>query len=308
MDKVGPLLRCVFNQRNYKDRIDSCKSKVKKMNLFDTNYYSVLGSNEVCDDNHISHKLVKVVRVRGEKKSELPLNALVSSYLGNLVTCKLAELMAPNDFILLVLGIKDDLLSKVLEKYSVFTFLSEDFVSAIIPKLKELKITANAPPHLCALRVRPNERPLKTCILQCLENFKKKIKIEYRVLYKPVAQNFPLVDGFFFLKPPQKTLVGLQITTASEHHTIPSTVKLFKERMAKYFYGWEKFSRQLSWEIIYVQHVDSTPMNGWQRCGVVDSNNVSGADNNEIAAFWNEKVRQYQVSISSRDVPRRVYN
>ncbi|RNF08553.1 complement regulatory protein [Trypanosoma cruzi] len=200
---------------------------------------------------------------------------------------------------------KDDLLSKPLEKYSVFTFLSEDFVSAIIPKLKELKLQEDAPPHDCALRVRLNERPLKTCILQCLENFKKKIKIEYRVLYKPVAQNFPLVDGFFFLKPPQKTLVGLQITTAGEHRTIPSTVNLFKERMAAYFNGWEKFSQELSWEIIYIQHADSTPMNDWQRCHVVDSNNVSKKENQKIAAFWNEKVRQYQVSISSKDVPRR---
>ncbi|PWU82945.1 putative retrotransposon hot spot (RHS) protein [Trypanosoma cruzi] len=275
------------------------------MKLFDTKYYSILGSNEVCDDSHSSHKLVKVVRVRGGKKSELPLNALVSSYLGNLVTCKLAELMAPNDFILLVLAMKDDLLSKPLEKYSVFTFLSEDFVSAIIPKLKELKLQEDAPPHDCALRVRLNERPLKTCILQCLENFKKKIKIEYRVLYKPVAQNFPLVDGFFFLKPPQKTLVGLQITTAGEHRTIPSTVKLFKERMAAYFNGWEKFSQELSWEIIYIQHADSTPMNDWQRCHVVDSNNVSKKENQKIAAFWNEKVRQYQVSISSREIRKK---
>ncbi|PWU86961.1 putative retrotransposon hot spot (RHS) protein [Trypanosoma cruzi] len=48
MDKVGPLLRCVFNDSEYKSRIDSCESKVKSMNLFDTYYYSVLGTNEVC--------------------------------------------------------------------------------------------------------------------------------------------------------------------------------------------------------------------------------------------------------------------
>ncbi|PWU84810.1 putative retrotransposon hot spot (RHS) protein, partial [Trypanosoma cruzi] len=153
------------------------------MNLFDTNYYSILGSNEVCDDSHISHKVVKVVRLRGGNNLELPLNSLVSSYLGNLVTCKSAKLMAPNNFILLILAIKNDLLSKALEKHSVFTFLSVAFVNAIIPKLKELKLQEDAPPHRCALRVHLHERPFKPCILPRLEKIKKKkINMKYGVV------------------------------------------------------------------------------------------------------------------------------
>ncbi|EAN86147.1 retrotransposon hot spot (RHS) protein, putative [Trypanosoma cruzi] len=300
MDKVGSLLRYIFDDSEYKSRLVSCKSKVKSMNLFATHYYSILGTNEVCDDNHISHKVVKVVRVRGGSNLELPYNALMSPYLGNLVTCKLAELMAPNNFILLVLAIKDDLLSKPLEKHSVFTFLSEAFVSAIIPKLRELKIEEDAPPHRCALELYPHERPLKPCIFQCLEKFKKKINIEYRVLYKPVAQNFPLVDAFFFVDSNPKTLVGLRMTTAGEHHTTTSAVRQFKERMESYFNGWEEFSEGLSWNIIYIQHADSTPMIEWQRCGPVVTDNLSDAEN-EIVAFWEEEVHQYQVSVSSRD-------
>ncbi|PWU88348.1 putative retrotransposon hot spot (RHS) protein [Trypanosoma cruzi] len=301
IDKVGPLLRYVFDQRKYKSRIYSCEGKVNSMNLFDTNYYSILGTNEVCDDSHSSHKLVKVVRVRGGKKSELPLNVLISSYLGNLVTCKLAELMAPNDFILLVLAMKDDLLSKPLEKHSVFTFLSEGFVNAIIPKLKELKIDKDDPPHRCALRMHPHECPLRPCLLRRLSQLASKDKIKYRVLYKPVAQNFPLLDAFFFMESPQKTLVGLQITTAGEHHTTTSTVRQFNERMAEYFNGWEELSRDMSWEIIYIQHADSTPMKGWQRCDVVNSDNLSKKENQKIAEFWIKKVHQYQVSISPGD-------
>ncbi|RNF06757.1 putative retrotransposon hot spot (RHS) protein, partial [Trypanosoma cruzi] len=57
IDKVGPLLRYVFDQHKYKSRFDSCESKVNSMNLFDTYYYSILGTNEVCDDSHSSHKL-----------------------------------------------------------------------------------------------------------------------------------------------------------------------------------------------------------------------------------------------------------
>ncbi|PWU91496.1 putative retrotransposon hot spot (RHS) protein [Trypanosoma cruzi] len=299
MDKVGPLLRCVFNQRKYKSRIYSYEGKVKSMNIFDTHYYSILGTNKMCEGSHISHKVVKVVRLRGGNNLELPLNALISPHLGNLVPCKLAELMVPNDFNLLVLAIKDDLLSKALEKHSVFTFLSETFVNALVPKLKELKPEKNEddPPHLCALRVRPHERPLKPCILPLLKDSEGKMDVEYRVLYKPEAQNFSLLDGFFFMKSPQKTLVGLQTTTANVHQTITSTVKLFKERVASYFNGREELSRDMTWEIIYVQHADSTPIIDWQRCN--DSANLTEAENREIAAFWGEKVHQYQVTITA---------
>ncbi|RNC42176.1 retrotransposon hot spot (RHS) protein [Trypanosoma cruzi] len=94
------------------------------------------------------------------------------------------------------------------------------------------------------------------------------------------------------------------MTTAGEHHTTTSTVRQFTECLAAYFNGWKKLSRDMSWEIIYVQHADSTPMTGWRRCDVVDSNNVSRAENREIAAFWEEEVRQYQVSVSSGDFRR----
>ncbi|RNC33283.1 putative retrotransposon hot spot (RHS) protein [Trypanosoma cruzi] len=300
MEEVGPILRYIFDDSKYNGRIQSCGDTVDKLNRIEAEYYLHFGTGKMLGGDNVSHKLVKIVRVRGVRNIESTFNGLMSPYLGNLTLCKLAELMMPNDFILLVLAIKDDLLSKPLEKYSVFAFSSEAFVGAIIPKLRELKIEEDAPPHRCALELCPHERSLKPFPLPLLENFKKKISIGCRVLYKPVAQNFPLVDGFFLLESKPKIMVGLQITTASEHHTIPSTVNLFKENMAKYFNGWEKFSRDLSWEIIYIQHADSTPMKGWQRCGPLKTDNLSRAEN-KIVAFWNEKVRQYQVSVSSRD-------
>ncbi|EKG02541.1 retrotransposon hot spot (RHS) protein, putative [Trypanosoma cruzi] len=273
---------------------------INKMILRDTNYYSVLGTDKVCDGSHVSHKLVKVVRVRGEDDSELPYNALISSHLAELTLCKLAELMVPNDFNLLVLAIKHDLISKALEDHSLFAFLSAAFVNAIIPKLTELKLENDAPPHRCALRVHPHEPPFKPFLLECLENFKKKINIGFRVLYEPKVQNFPLVDGFFFMDSNPMTLVGLRMATAGEHHTTASTVRQFTEYLAAHFNGWKKLSRDMSWEIIYVQQTDSTPMNDWQGCDVVNSDNVSKKEGREKAAFW-EKVRQYQVSLPCRD-------
>ncbi|RNC42163.1 retrotransposon hot spot (RHS) protein [Trypanosoma cruzi] len=94
------------------------------------------------------------------------------------------------------------------------------------------------------------------------------------------------------------------MTTAGGRHTTASTVRQFTECLEAYFNGWEESSRDMSWEMIYVQHADSTPMNDWQRCDVVNSNNVSRAENREIAAFWEEKVRQYIAAVSSGDFRR----
>ncbi|ESS55679.1 retrotransposon hot spot protein (RHS) [Trypanosoma cruzi Dm28c] len=200
MDKVGPVIRYIFDKRPYIGWFDTCRSIVDKMTMPDTKYYSVLGTNKMCEGNYVSDKLVKVVRVRGNEGSELPYNALISSHLAELTLCKLAKLMVPNDFILLILAIKDDLISKALEKHSLFAFLIAAFVNAIILKLKELKMEKNKddPPHLCALRVHPHERPFKPCLLPLLKDSEGKMDVEYRVLYKPEAQNFPLVEGFFF--------------------------------------------------------------------------------------------------------------
>ncbi|RNC42122.1 retrotransposon hot spot (RHS) protein [Trypanosoma cruzi] len=85
------------------------------------------------------------------------------------------------------------------------------------------------------------------------------------------------------------TLVGLRMTTAGGHHTTASTVRQFTECLAAYFNGWEESSRDMSWEIIYVQHADSMPMNDWQRCDAVNSNNVSKKENKGIAAFWRKR-------------------
>ncbi|RNC39239.1 putative retrotransposon hot spot (RHS) protein, partial [Trypanosoma cruzi] len=197
MEQVGPILRYIFDESKYNGRIQSCQDTVGKLNRIDAEYYLHFGTTQMLGGDKVSHKLVRIVRVRGVRNIESTFNGLMSPHLGNLTLCKLAELMPPNDFILLILAIKDDLLSKALEKYSVFTFLSEAFVNAIIPKLRELKLQEDAPPHRCALELCPHERPLKPLPLPLLENFKKKIEIESRVLYKPVAQNFPLVDAFF---------------------------------------------------------------------------------------------------------------
>ncbi|RNC54447.1 retrotransposon hot spot (RHS) protein [Trypanosoma cruzi] len=80
--------------------------------------------------------------------------------------------------------------------------------------------------------------------------------IKHRLLRIPAGASFPLVDGFFFVDSNPMTLFGLRMATAGGHHTTTSTVRQFTECLAAYFNGWEELYRDMSWEIIYLQHAD----------------------------------------------------
>ncbi|PWU96085.1 putative retrotransposon hot spot (RHS) protein [Trypanosoma cruzi] len=199
------------------------------------------------------------------------------------------------------LRLRHNLVSKNMERCTVFAFLDADFITAIRHKVRELKRAARRQPHRSALEVYSQERPTRHHVLPPPHYFSEKVGVDCCVLYIPEVEGFPLLDAFFFVNSNPVTLVGLRMATAGGHHTTASTVRHFTECLAAYFNGWKKLSRDMSWEIIYVQHADSTPMNDWRRCDVVNSDNVSKKENREIAAFLEEKVRQYQVSVSSGD-------
>ncbi|EKF30911.1 retrotransposon hot spot (RHS) protein, putative [Trypanosoma cruzi marinkellei] len=216
----------------------------------------------------------------------------------------LAKSMVPNDFNLLISRIEVYIVSKNMEKCTVFALLDEDFMTAIRRKLEGAEATITTPATLlCAGGVFTGALHQARCFT-VTGILSGKVGVNYWVLDTPEAENFPLVDAFFLLKSPRKTLVGLRMATASEHHTTASTVKQFNECLAAYFNGWEESSRDMSCEMIYLQRADSTPMNGCERCDVVNPNVLSDGESCEIAAFWKEKAREYQVSISSGDFSR----
>ncbi|PWU89741.1 putative retrotransposon hot spot (RHS) protein [Trypanosoma cruzi] len=253
--------------------------------------------------------LARVVRVRDKEFGcEFFSNLPVSAHLGNKTLFKSAKLMQQHGFNLLISGLTDYLISENFGRCTVFAFLNGSFVSAIERRPRELRPSPQRQSHRCALEVYSRELSTRHHVLPPLEHFSERIDVECGVLYVTEVENFPLVDGFFFVKTNPMTLVGLRMAAAGEHHTTTSTVRQLAECLAAYFNGWEELSQDMSWEMIYVQHADSTPMNDWQRCDVVNSDNVSDDESREIAAFWEEEVRQYQVSISSGDAPRMFYN
>ncbi|KAF5220460.1 hypothetical protein ECC02_006528 [Trypanosoma cruzi] len=301
MHKLGPIPRYIFDERYHTNWIGRCHSFVDGTTSREIQRYFVFGTSKLWEGNKALEYLARIVRVRGERNGESPFNAPITDHLASKTLCKLKTLMTQAEFNLFVSRIRDYLMHANFGRCAMFAFLNVAFMAAIRRKLKELKPPTRRQSHRCAPELYSQEGPTSHYFLPSVERIDKKTCINHRLLYMPEVEKFPLVDGFFFMKSNPRTLVGLRMATAGEHHTTASTVRQFTECLAAYFNGWKKLSRDMSWEIIYVQHADSTPLNDWQRCDVVNSDNVSEKEKQKIAAFWKEKVRQYQVSISSGD-------
>ncbi|ESS63015.1 retrotransposon hot spot protein (RHS) [Trypanosoma cruzi Dm28c] len=305
MDEVGPIPRYIFDERKYDNWVQRCHKTVDEATSSVILQCTGLGCGGFWDRMKVLYWLARVVRVRDEEFGcEFFSNLPVSAHLGNKTLFKSAKLMQQHGFNFLISWLTDYLISENFGRSTVFAFLNGSFVSAIERRPRELRPSPQRRSHRCAQAVYSQELSTRHHVLPPLEHFSERIDVECGVLYVTEVENFPLVDGFFFVKTKPMTLVGLRMTTTGEHHTTTSTVRQFAECLAAYFNGWEELFRELSWEMIYVQHADSTPMRDWQRCDVVNSDDVSTKEKQKIAAFWNEKVRQYQVSISSRDSPR----
>ncbi|PWU85486.1 putative retrotransposon hot spot (RHS) protein [Trypanosoma cruzi] len=305
MDEVGPIPRYIFDERKYDNWVQRCHKTVDEATSSVIAQYSGLGRDGSWDCTKVLYWLARVVRVRGKTSgSEILFNVPVSAHLGNKTLFKSAKLMQQVDFNFLISGLTDYLISENFGRSTVFAFLNGSFVSAIERRLRELRPSPQRQSHRCALAVYSRERSTSHHVLPPLEHFSERIDVECGVLYVTEVENFPLVDAFFFVNSNPMTLVGLWMATAGGRHTTASTVRQFTECLAAYFNVWEELSQDMSWEMIYVQHADSTPMNDWQGCDIDNSDDVSTKEKQKIAVFWNEKVRQYQVSISSRDAPR----
>ncbi|KAF5214468.1 hypothetical protein ECC02_012928 [Trypanosoma cruzi] len=299
MEKVGPIPRHIFDENEYGKRTKDVMRALEWINIGDQGKYFTQGGEKNWYSEDPSHKLVKIVRVRKDGPFEDFTNAPICTYLGVLTLSRLAKVLSPHDILFLVLGMKNVLQSAALERYALSVFLRVEFVTSIVTDLKELKPPSPSETRSSVLTLNPHGYPTDVAAITELKFIDRPQKLKYRVLYIPTFPTFPLVDGFFFLNSPRKTLVGLQMTTASAHHTKTSTVRQFTEHLAVFFKGWNKLSRDMSWDIIYIQHVDSNPMKKWQRCDYVNPRNKTDAEK-KIVAFWDGKVHQYQVMLKGK--------
>ncbi|PWU88464.1 putative retrotransposon hot spot (RHS) protein [Trypanosoma cruzi] len=297
MEKVGPIPRHIFDEKIYKDRLGAVNGALLAIKPTDFGKNFTLGGEEKWYSEDPSHKLVKIVREITKKGAEVFFNALISADIGFRIAERLEKEMDAKDLLLLILRSHGALVSRALEQLGLRVFMYGELVSALVEELNELRPPKRKEAQDSVLTLNHQGHPTRTVGLAGLQGGVTRIPMEYGVLYLPAVENFPLVDGFFFVNSPRRTLVGLQMTTASAHHTTTSTVKQFTEHLAAYFEGWEELSREMSWEMIYIKNADSKNISKWQRCGPVNPNNENDAGK-RIVAFWKGKVHQYQFMLT----------
>ncbi|PWV13150.1 putative retrotransposon hot spot (RHS) protein [Trypanosoma cruzi] len=296
MEKVGPLPRHIFHAKDFKARFGAVEDALESINSRYADDRFILPGEGLWYSKDPSQKLVRIVRVRGERGNERFINAPICYFLGSRSANILAKAMSEKGFLLFVLGARKTILSACTDRFCLRALIFGRFVSAMAEELKELKSPAHGIQDT-VLKANPRARPTEIREIPGVGGIRAKQNINYQVLYIPMVRNFPLVDCFFFVESPRRTLVGLQMTTAGEHHTTTSTVRQFTKHLSGVFNGWDEFAQGLSWEIIYVQHADSMPLNGWQRCDVVDPPSVGNVDRGRIVEFW-EATRQYQFTLT----------
>ncbi|PWU89176.1 putative retrotransposon hot spot protein (RHS) [Trypanosoma cruzi] len=201
--------------------------------------------------------------------------------------------MSEKDFLLLVLGVRKTISSACADRFCLRVLIFDGFVSAMAEELKGLRPPARRGAQRTVLKANPGAHPTEICEISRVEEIDAKQNINYRVLYIPVVRNLPLVDCFFFMESRRRTLVGLQMTTASEHHTTTSTVRQFTEHLSKFLMVGRNLLRDCRGRLF----ICSTPTNGWQRCDVVGPPSVGDVDHGRIAEFW-ETTHQYQSTLT----------
>ncbi|PWV07313.1 putative retrotransposon hot spot protein (RHS) [Trypanosoma cruzi] len=289
MENVGPIPRHIFDEESYIDRLGAVDDALLAMKPTDVGKYFSLGGSNIWYFEDPCHKLVKIVREIADEGVEVFLNAPICADMGFRTADRLEKKMGAKNLLLIILGSRGALVSRTLEQLGLRAFMHEELVIALVEELNELSSPERDEAQDSVLKLNHQGHPTRTVGLAGLQGGVTRIPMEYGVLYLPKVVNFPLVDGFFFLNSPRNTLVGLRVTTAGGHHTTASTVRQFTERLAAYFNGWKKLSREMSWEIIYVQHAASKMISKWQGCDVDNSDNVSRAESRENSAFWKEK-------------------
>ncbi|RNC46748.1 retrotransposon hot spot (RHS) protein [Trypanosoma cruzi] len=105
--------------------------------------------------------------------------------------------MSARDFLLLVLGKRDNFFSASLEKYALNAFLNLGFVSALVEDLKELQPPPSSKPRSSVPTLNPHGYPTEAAAITELELVDCPQDLKYWLPYLPAGIGFPLVDFFF---------------------------------------------------------------------------------------------------------------
>ncbi|KAH8606546.1 putative retrotransposon hot spot protein 4 (RHS4) [Trypanosoma vivax] len=327
IEQVGPLPRFVLNAGSYESRRSQIHKAINAITLNNkAPYMDILRMNSEWQSDHVSHKLVKLVRVREDLNDETYRCVPLSSDIHERVHCRMLKIVEENWMLLGGLVSADCRSAVLLELLAFDAFRYSDVTRAVVDKLVYLQ--RDGEKRKKSALAKFNEKQLRLKSSECLgtaENSTVK-KCKYYVLYKPSVDNFPVVDGFFFVEGhgtsgeraavraahscdahQPKTIVLLQATKARSHHTETGKLLKLKAILRRAFRNWADFSKNMRWEIVYVQHPDAQLFKKRQRCDRTEVKKNGGEtaeeyDERQAAhdaeqVFWETEVDQYAVKL-----------
>ncbi|KAF8290039.1 putative retrotransposon hot spot (RHS) protein, partial [Trypanosoma cruzi] len=212
MDEVGPILRVIFNAKSFNSRKTVIDEVINVIDSSNAKHYVGVMSDKLWEAVNPSHKLVQIVRVRKDLPTEKYLNSPASRAIANKIYIHLSTKMHFMEIFKLLMHPDVILLSIVLEMSGTVTFMCRGAVNIIIGKLKELNPPEGRALQQATLQRNPAGHPTEAVGLPTKQGLPlEKNFARYGVMYKPAFPTFPLVDAFFFMESPRRTLVGLQM-------------------------------------------------------------------------------------------------
>ncbi|CCD14014.1 unnamed protein product [Trypanosoma congolense IL3000] len=304
---VGPLPRYVLgSEKCFSRRVADVKAALSEVFNGHAERYAYLLSNP--DKWHMdgtTNILVKLFRVRSGWP-EVARNKAVCTYVHERILKGTMETFARRELRDNALVSREERCVSMFKASGLRAFTIGSVVTEMVRHLKYLPREGETERSRSSVLCRPAARGGVPPMFHRFSSADTPVEMVAEYLYKPAEKNFPVVGGFFLVdavgegvslpegaEAPTQTIVLLQVTKARDNHTTTSEVCRFRERMAASFTNWREMESRLSYEIIYVQHADSTSINDRQRC---DRSGM--ADDAAIEQFWSE-VSQLQMKLEA---------
>ncbi|AAQ15526.1 retrotransposon hot spot (RHS) protein, putative [Trypanosoma brucei brucei TREU927] len=313
IDMVGPLPRFVFSVSDYDARLESVRKEARQLDSDNGKKYDkIISKSKGWQNDKVTHKLVKIVRVSsGTVNVDSYRCRSLSVNIWNMLICTLFGILIV-EMTSKEITLSDECVgANAFERLALLSLLFPRVFKVIADNLKYLRrgreiadrrniLNDMAPQQLRLI----GQKALPAARQQPIDN------CEYMVLYLPATGNEPVVDGFFFVEgrfrrnrdgaaPPTTPNIAvlLQVTKSERHPTTTDKVQKFRKNMERYFSDWGAFSRNMVWEMIYINSVNGGTITIRQLCeGPPDRD--QGEDGGPLGpqTFW-ESIDQFQVTL-----------
>ncbi|KAH8618779.1 putative retrotransposon hot spot protein 4 (RHS4) [Trypanosoma vivax] len=338
IETVGPLPRFVLDDdKTFKQRETQVIAMLNGINENNrANYKGILSCKMNWQNDDVTHKLVKIVRVRFKTNGEdtFQCRALSFTIFSRLYKLMLMYLKRDAAAKMLIMS-PEATVASLFEEYSFYALLQKEVLYPVSYMMKYLRREGEVRDVVSVLEgLHLDQLDLRGVVILPTARQEPIDRCRYMVMYKPCIPNYPVVDAFFFVeghphkqrngekgadgrvkgevwrgfntvgedaRRPQKTIVMVQVTTSDKHPTSTTALVSFQRTIARNFAEWDTFSENLRWEMIYVNCPGMGVINERQVCEDADEVNRSAdgamAERKNAAKLWKE-IHQWQVTIS----------